>query len=143
MTVNYPPPSEKLSSPSLEKILVRHLERLAVVYVRQSTVQQVINHRESTNLQYGLVNHAIALGWPEGRVLVIDEDLGKSASSAEGREGFARLVAEVGLDHVGLILGVEMSRLARSSKDWHQLLEICALFGTLIADLDGIYDPAC
>jgi DNA invertase Pin-like site-specific DNA recombinase len=140
MSVNYSPP-EKLSSPSLEKVLVRHLERLAVVYVRQSTVQQVMDNRESTNLQYGLVNHAIALGWPEGRVLLIDEDLGKSGSSAEGREGFARLVAEVGLDHVGLILGVEMSRLARSSKDWHQLLEICALFGTLIADLDGIYDP--
>jgi DNA invertase Pin-like site-specific DNA recombinase len=101
-----------------------------------------MDHRESTNLQYGLVNHAIALGWSEGRVLVIDEDLGKSGSSAEGREGFARLVAEVGLDHVGLILGVEMSRLARSSKDWHQLLEICALFSTLIADLDGIYDPS-
>ena len=125
-----------------EKIVERHLERLAVVYVRQSTVQQMMDHRESTNLQYGLVNRAIAMGWPEGRVLLIDEDLGKSGSSAEGREGFAKLVAEVGLDHVGLILGVEMSRLARSSKDWHQLLEICALFGTLIADLDGIYDPS-
>ena len=113
-----------------------------MVYVRQSTVQQIMDHRESTNLQYGLVERAIAMGWPEGRILVIDEDLGKSASSAEGREGFARLVAEVGLDHVGLILGVEMSRLARSSKDWHQLLEICALFGTLIADLDGVYDPS-
>jgi DNA invertase Pin-like site-specific DNA recombinase len=121
-----------------EKIADRHLQRLAVLYLRQSTVQQVMDHRESTNLQYGLVDRAIALGWPEGRVLVIDEDLGKSAGSAEGREGFARLVAEVGLDHVGLIVGVEMSRLARSSKDWHQLLEICALFGTLIADLDGI-----
>ena len=75
-------------------------------------------------------------------MLVIDDDLGRSGSSAEGRQGFQRLVAEVGLDHVGLILGVEMSRLARSSKDWHQLLEICALFGTLIADLDGIYDPS-
>jgi DNA invertase Pin-like site-specific DNA recombinase len=125
-----------------EKIGERHLERLAVVYVRQSTVQQIMGHRESTNLQYGLVNRAMAMGWPEGRILVIDEDLGKSASSAEGREGFARLVAEVGLDHVGLILGVEMSRLARSSKDWHQLLEICAPFGTLIADLDGVYDPS-
>ncbi len=75
-------------------------------------------------------------------MLIIDEDLGKSGSSAEGRLGFQRLVSEVGLNHVGLILGVEMSRLARSSKDWHQLLEICALFGTLIADLDGIYDPS-
>jgi DNA invertase Pin-like site-specific DNA recombinase len=145
MSVNYPPPPpppEKPTSQSLEKILSHHLERLAVVYVRQSTLQQVMDHRESTNLQYGLVNYAIALGWPEGRVLLIDEDLGKSASSSEGREGFARLVAEVGLDHVGIILGVEMSRLARSSRDWHHLLEICALFRTLIADLDGIYDPS-
>jgi DNA invertase Pin-like site-specific DNA recombinase len=125
-----------------EKILPRHLERLAVVYVRQSTMQQVLEHQESTRLQYGLVRWAVAWGWPEARVLVIDEDLGRSGSSAEGRQGFQRLVAEVGLDHVGVILGVEMSRLARSSKDWHQLLEICALFGTLIADLDGIYDPS-
>jgi len=125
-----------------EKILPRHLERLAVVYVRQSTMQQVLEHQESTRLQYGLVQRAVAWGWSEARVLVIDEDLGRSGTSAEGRQGFQRLVAEVGLDHVGVILGVEMSRLARSSKDWHQLLEICALFGTLIADLDGIYDPS-
>jgi DNA invertase Pin-like site-specific DNA recombinase len=125
-----------------EKIGPRHWERLAVVYVRQSTMQQVLEHQESTRLQYGLVRRAIAWGWPEARVLVIDDDQGRSGSSAEGRHGFQRLVAEVGLDHVGLILGVEMSRLARSSKDWHQLLEICALFGTLIADLDGIYDPS-
>jgi DNA invertase Pin-like site-specific DNA recombinase len=125
-----------------EKILPRHLARLAVVYVRQSTMQQVLEHQESTRLQYGLVRRAVAWGWPEVRVLVIDEDLGRSGTNAEGRQGFQRLVAEVGLDHVGLILGVEMSRLARSSKDWHQLLEICALFGTLIADLDGIYDPS-
>src|SRR5206468_9743665 len=124
-----------------EKILPRHWERLAVVYVRQSTMQQVLEHQESTRLQYGLVRRAVAWGWPEARVLVIDDDLGRSGTSAEGRQGFQRLVAEVGLDHVGLILGVEMSRLARSSKDWHQLLEICALFGTLIADLDGLYAP--
>lgn len=125
-----------------EKIQASHLDRLAVVYVRQSTLQQVSEHQESTRLQYGLVNRAIALSWPPERVLIIDDDLGKSGSSAEGRVGFQRLVTEVGLNHVGLILGVEMSRLARSSKDWHQLLEICALFGTLIADLDGIYDPS-
>lgn len=124
------------------KIQAHHLERLAVVYVRQSTLQQVLDHGESTRLQYGLVGRAEALGWHSERILVIDEDLGKSGSSAEGRSGFQRLVSEVGLNHVGLILGVEMSRLARSSKDWHQLLEICALFGTLIADLDGIYDPS-
>jgi DNA invertase Pin-like site-specific DNA recombinase len=125
-----------------EKICPQHVERLAVVYVRQSTMQQVLEHQESTRLQYGLVQRAVAWGWSEARVLVIDDDLGRSGTSAEGRHGFQRLVAEVGLDHVGLILGVEMSRLARSSKDWHQLLEICALFGTLIADLDGIYDPS-
>jgi len=127
---------------SLEKIGPAHLQRLAVVYVRQSTPQQVLDHRESTRLQYGLVTRAQEMGWPKDRVLVIDEDLGKSGASSEGRAGFRRLVSEVSLDHVGIILGVEMSRLARSSKDWHQLLEICALFGTLIADLDGVYDPA-
>jgi DNA invertase Pin-like site-specific DNA recombinase len=125
-----------------EKILPRHWERLAVVYVRQSTMPQVLAHQESTRLPYGLVRRAVAWGWPAARVLVIDEDLGRSGTSAEGGQGFQRLVAEVGLDHVGVILGVAMSRLARSSKDWHQLLEICALFGTLIADLDGIYDPS-
>jgi DNA invertase Pin-like site-specific DNA recombinase len=119
-----------------------HRERLAVVYVRQSTAQQVLDHQESTRLQYGLVARARALGWAADRVLVIDDDLGKSGASAEGRLGFQRLVSEVSLDHVGLILGVEMSRLARSGKDWHQLLELCALFRTLLADLDGVYDPA-
>ncbi len=125
-----------------EKLLSSHFERLAVVYVRQSTARQVLENEESTRLQYGLVAHARDLGWPQERILVIDDDLGLSAADSEGRAGFRRLVSEVGLDHVGIILGVEMSRLARSSKDWHQLLEICALFGTLIADLDGIYDPA-
>jgi DNA invertase Pin-like site-specific DNA recombinase len=86
------------------------------------------------------VRRAVAWGWPEARVLGIDEDLGRSGTRAEGRQGFQRPVAEVGLDHAAVILGVEMSRLARSSKDWPQLLEICALFGTLIADLDGISD---
>jgi DNA invertase Pin-like site-specific DNA recombinase len=125
-----------------EKLTARHLDRLAIVYVRQSTMQQVVNHQESTRLQYGLVQRAVAWGWPEARVVVIDEDLGQSGASAEGRQGFQRLVAEVGLDHVGVVLGIEMSRLARSSKDWHQLLETCALFGTLLADVDGIYDPS-
>lgn len=110
--------------------------------MRQSTLQQVSHHPESTRLQYDLFNHAQILGWPPKRILVIDEDLGKSGVTAEGRSGFQRLVSEVSLNHVGLILGIEMSRLARSSKDWHQLLEVCALFRTLIADLDGIYDPS-
>ncbi len=124
------------------KIASRHQERLAMVYVRQSTVQQTVRHQESTRMQYGLVERALGMGWPRDRVMVIDDDLGRSGASAEGRPGFQRLVAEVGLDHVGLILGVEMSRLARSCRDWHQLLEVCAIFGTLIGDLDGIYDPA-
>lgn len=124
-----------------EKVRPWHRERLAVVYVRQSTVQQVLDHQESTRLQYGLRARAQELGWAEDRVIVIDDDLGKSGATAEGRVGFQRLVSEVSLDHVGIILGIEMSRLARSCKDWHQLLELCALFRTLIADLDGIYDP--
>jgi DNA invertase Pin-like site-specific DNA recombinase len=136
--------SEGLESeaPHSRKITDAHLDRMAVVYVRQSTAQQVLNHQESTRLKYGLRDDARRMGWPDDRVLVIDDDLGRSGAHSEGREGFRRLVSEVGLDHVGIILGVEMSRLARSSKDWHQLLEICALFGTLIADLDGVYDPA-
>src|SRR5215469_1906495 len=125
----------------MEKLHAWHRERLAVVYVRKSTAQQVLDHQESTRLQYGLVSRAQALGWETSRVLVIDDDLGKSAASAQGRAGFQRLVSEVSLDHVGIIFGVDMSRLARSNKDWHQLLELCALFHTLIADLDGIYDP--
>jgi len=125
-----------------EKLHAWHRERLAAVYVRQSTPQQVLDHQESTRLQYGLVSRAQALGWAADRILVIDDDQGKSATSAQGRVGFQRLVSEVSLDHVGIIFGVEMSRLARCNKDWHQLLELCALFHTLIADLDGIYDPA-
>ncbi len=120
----------------------RHRDRLAAVYVRQSTTQQVHDHQESTRLQYGLAERAVALGWAPSRVLVIDEDLGHSASGAEARPGFQRLVSEVGLDHVGIVLGIEMSRLARSGREWHQLLELCALSGTLLADPDGVYDPA-
>lgn len=124
------------------KIGSRHLDRLAMVYVRQSTVQQTLRHQESTRMQYGLVDRAVSLGWSRERIVVVDDDLGRSGASADGRPGFQRLVAEVGLDHVGIILGVEMSRLARSCRDWHQLLEVCAIFGTLISDLDGIYDPS-
>jgi DNA invertase Pin-like site-specific DNA recombinase len=124
------------------KISSWHLDRLAVVYVRQSTAQQVLVHTESTRLQYGLVSRAEAYGWVSDRIVVIDDDLGKSGTTTVGRAGFERLVTEVSLGHVGLILGLEMSRLARSNVDWHRLLEVCALFGTLIADLDGLYDPA-
>jgi DNA invertase Pin-like site-specific DNA recombinase len=125
-----------------EKIFRRHRDRLAIVYIRQSTVQQVERHQESTRLQYALVDRAFHLGWARETIVVVDDDLGRSGATIEGRLGFQRLVAEVGLGRVGLVLGVEMSRLARSNRDWHQLLEICALFDTLIADVDGVYDPA-
>ena len=118
-----------------------HLDRSAIVYVRQSTPQQVVEHQESTARQYALADRAVALGWSGSRVVVIDEDLGKSGATAEGRPGFQRLLAEVALDRVGVIFGLEMSRLARSCKDWHQLLELCARFHTLLADADGLYDP--
>ena len=132
-----------LSPAHEKKISGRHLERLAIVYVRQSSVRQVRRHQESTQLQYSLASHAERLVWPRTRIAVIDDDLGLSGSSSEARLGFQRLLSEVALDHVGVILGVEMSRLARSFKDWYQLLELCALFGTLICDLDGLYDPTC
>ena len=98
------------------------LERLAVIYVRQSSRQQVMDHGESTRLQYGLTGRAAALGWPASRVMVIDQDLGRSAANAAERPGFARLVAEITMGHVGLVLGLEMSRLARAGRDWHQLI---------------------
>lgn len=124
------------------KIRVEHLRKLAIVYVRQSSVQQVVENRESTERQYALAGFAKELGWVTSQVLVIDEDQGRSGASAEHRTGFQRLLAEVTLDHVGLVLGLEMSRLARSNKDWHHLLELCAIFGTLLADQDGVYDPS-
>jgi DNA invertase Pin-like site-specific DNA recombinase len=123
------------------KIQPWHHERLAIVYVRQSSPQQVLQHRESTELQYDLQAMAVAWGWSAQRILVIDEDQGHSGQTARGRAGFQRLLTEVNLNHVGLILGLEMSRLARSNKDWHDLLERCAVFETLLADQDGLYNP--
>lgn len=123
------------------KVRPEHWRKLAIVYVRQSSPQQVSENRESTERQYALAGFAEELGWPAGQVLVIDEDQGRSGASAAQRSGFQRLLAEVTLDHVGIVLGLEMSRLARSSKDWHHLLELCAIFGTLLADQDGVYDP--
>src|SRR5258708_18766753 len=102
-----------------KKIAEEHLQRMAIVYVRQSTQHQVLEHRESTARQYALADRAIALGWPAAAVVVIDEDQGHSGSSAEGRSGFQRLLSEISSGRVGLILGLEMSRLARSCKDWH------------------------
>lgn len=123
------------------KITETHRRRRAVVYVRQSTLGQVERNVESTARQYALRERAVELGWPPGSVVVVDEDLGRSGASSDGRFGFKELVAEVGLGHVGLILALETSRLARSSADWHQLLDLCALTGTLIADADGVYSP--
>lgn len=130
--------SEPLRSPKLRPW---HLDRVAIVYVRQSTPQQVQDHKESTARQYALADRAVALGWPCDRVVTIDDDLGKSGQSIDGRPGFQRLLAEVALDHVGLILGLEMSRLARCCKDWHQLLELCGRYRVLLADADGVFDP--
>ena len=123
------------------KLQDHHRCRSAIVYVRQSSAHQVVENTESTARQYALVHRAVQLGWSGDRVEVIDEDQGQSGTSAEGRLGFQRLLAEVGLNHVGIILGTEMSRLARSNKDWHQLIELCAIFRTLLADQDGLYDP--
>ena len=123
------------------KITDDHRRRRAVVYVRQSTLGQVERNTESLARQYALRERAVELGWPEAWVAVIDGDLGRSGASTEGRTGFKELVAEVGLGQVGVVLALEVSRLARSSADWHQLLDLCALTGTLIADQDGIYSP--
>jgi DNA invertase Pin-like site-specific DNA recombinase len=123
------------------KISAEHLQRTAYLYVRQSTVRQVFENTESTKRQYGLRQRAVALGWPEERIEVIDTDLGQSASSAADRQGFQKLVAEVGLGRAGIVMGLEVSRLARNSTDWHRLIEICALSHTLILDEDGVYDP--
>jgi DNA invertase Pin-like site-specific DNA recombinase len=125
-----------------QKVQVGHLKRNAYLYVRQSTLRQVFENTESTKRQYGLRQRAIALGWPEERIIVIDSDLGQSGASSADREGFQRLVSEVGVGHAGIVLGLEVSRLARNSMDWHRLLEICAITDTLILDEDGIYDPA-
>lgn len=130
--------TEPLLSPKLRPW---HLDRYAFVYVRQSTAQQVLHHQESTDRQYALADRAVSLGWRPDRVNVIDEDLGKSGRSIEGRTGFQRLLAEVALDHVGLILGLEMSRLARSNSDWHHLLELCGRYRVLLADAESIFDP--
>jgi len=126
----------------LSKIQLRHQERLAVIYVRQSSPQQVAENRESADLQYQLRRRAVDYGWAEARVLVIDDDQGISGQSIEGRLGFQRLLAEISLGHVGIVFGREVSRLSRSNKDWHQLLDLCSLFQVLIGDADGIYDPA-
>src|SRR6202158_3931452 len=124
------------------KITSSHLARVAIVYLRQSSAAQVENNRESTDRQYAPVNKATDLGWVADNVMVIDEDLGLSGSGAVARSGFARLTAEVALGHVGLVLGLEVSRLARNNADWYRLLDLCGVTDTLIGDADGIYHPS-
>ena len=125
-----------------QKVKTTHLKRNAYLYLRQSTLRQVLENSESTKRQYALRQRAVALGWPEDRIIVLDSDLGQSGASAVDREGFQRLVTEVSLGRAGIVLGLEVSRLARNSTDWHRLLEICALTDALILDEGGIYDPA-
>jgi DNA invertase Pin-like site-specific DNA recombinase len=123
------------------KVTSDHQAKLAYVYVRQSTPAQATRHKESTDLQYELVERAVRLGWPRERIRTIDDDLGQSGTSAETREGFQQLLAEIGLTHVGLVLSMDASRLARNNSDWYQLLEVCSVFGTLVADSERLYDP--
>ena len=130
-----------MSAEAASKVTAGHLARAAYLYVRQSTLRQVLTNTESTARQYALRQKAIALGWPAEQVITIDVDQGQSGASAADREGFQRLVADVGMGRAGIVLGLEVSRLARNNADWHRLLEICALSGTLICDEDGLYDP--
>jgi DNA invertase Pin-like site-specific DNA recombinase len=130
-----------VSVATAEKVTAAHLARAAYLYVRQSTLRQVLTNTESAARQYALRQRAVALGWPADQIVVIDSDQGQSGASAADREGFQRLAAEVGMGRVGIVLGLEVSRLARNNADWHRLLELCALGSTLICDEDGLYDP--
>jgi DNA invertase Pin-like site-specific DNA recombinase len=122
------------------KIHPVHRTRLAIVYVRQSSPQQVLNNRESRERQYALADRAVALGWPRERVLIVDDDQATSATTVVNRDGFHRVISELTMNHVGLLLGIDMSRVARNNKDWHSLLELCAAYDTVLADEDGVYD---
>ena len=124
-----------------ERVTTEHRAKLAYVYVRQSSLNQVKQHQESTQLQYRLVDRAIALGWPRGRIHVIDDDLGKSGAGSAERHGFQKLMADIGLGNAGLVVSLDASRLARNNRDWHQLLELCSVFAVLIADGERLYDP--
>ena len=138
-TTNSMPSTLGLRSSS--KIHNIHLDRVALVYIRQSTPQQVLENRESRERQYALAQFAERLGWPPDRVIIIDDDQGMSGKAANDRSGFQRLMTEVSLNHVGMVLGLELSRLSRSNKDWHQLIDVCGIFNTLLSDQDGVYDP--
>jgi DNA invertase Pin-like site-specific DNA recombinase len=124
------------------KVQPHHLENAAYLYIRQSSMRQVVENVESTKRQYALRGRAIALGWREDQIIVVDNDQGESGASAAWRQGFQRLVSEVGMGRAGIVMGLEVSRLARNNADWHRLLEICALTDTLILDEDGVYDPS-
>src|SRR5947208_8543780 len=124
------------------KVTQQHLDHDAYLYIRQSTPHQVLENTESTPRQYAFRDRALALGWPLERIHVLDCDLGKSGSQSAGRDGFQQLVSEVALGKAGMVMGLEVSRLARNSADWHRLIELCAIAGTLILDEDGLYDPA-
>lgn len=126
----------------LSRIKPSHTARAAFIYVRQSTPSQVEHNRESTARQYALGDRACQLGWPKDQVVIVDDDLGLSGASADKRSGFARMISEVALGQVGIILGLEVSRLARNNADWYRLLELCGLSDTLIGDNDGVYHPA-
>jgi len=128
-------------TPESQKIQPRHLRRNAFLYVRQSSLRQVMENVESTKRQYALRRRAVALGWAAEQIVVIDSDLGQSGAATD-REGFQEIVTEVGMGRAGIVMGLEVSRLARNSADWHRLLEICALTDTLILDEEGVYDPA-
>jgi DNA invertase Pin-like site-specific DNA recombinase len=123
------------------KVTAQHLSKNAYLYVRQSTIRQVIENTESTKRQYDLRRRATALGWSDEQIQVIDCDLGESGAST-ARDGFRSLVSDVSLGKAGIVMGLEVSRLARNSSDWHRLLEICAFSSTLILDEEGIYNPA-
>jgi DNA invertase Pin-like site-specific DNA recombinase len=131
-----------MSIETSQKITATHLKRDAFLYIRQSSLCQVFENTESTKRQYALRERAVALGWPIERIHIIDSDLGQSGAHASNRDGFQELVTEVALGKAGIVLGLEVSRLARNNTDWHRLLELAALAGTLILDEDGIYDPS-
>lgn len=124
-----------------ERVATAHRAKRAYIYVRQSSAGQVRQHQESTALQYRLADRAAGLGWPRERIEIIDDDLGKSGASSAGRHGFQRLIAEIGLGKAGLVLSLDASRLARNNRDWHQLLELCSIFGVIIGDGERLYDP--
>src|ERR671914_34627 len=128
--------------PTSELVTTQHLTRKAMIYIRQSTPHQVLTNQESLSLQYALKQHALSLGWLEADIEIIDTDLGLTGAAAHHREGFKELLTKVTLGQVGIILSSEVTRLSRNCSDWYPLLDLCGYKGCLIADGDGVYDPA-